>query len=224
LGYNYQRKNDRSWQFRQDNSLKKDKSRFEYQRTQLVGAGAVYKMKNTLGADRWVLKTHLDRWFNIEYDTGKLAQDAKSYHGNNKGYEFKAKLQGEYSTASYSWYVVPLISYRAQYSGYWNDTDSGTEQEAQRGERLELGLYLSWLLPVDGFELSFGPLWQQELDTEKLRHASWLWSKEQRTYAHIMLEYEEPIPGFELELEIEHVISGDNINDTKFTFELSYEF
>jgi len=39
-----------------------------------------------------------------------------------------------------------------------------------------------------------------------------------------MLEYEEPIPGFELELEFEHAISGDNVNDTKLTLELSYEF
>jgi hypothetical protein len=39
-----------------------------------------------------------------------------------------------------------------------------------------------------------------------------------------MPEYEEPIPRFELEIEIEHVINGDNVNDTNINFELSYEF
>jgi hypothetical protein len=60
--------------------------------------------------------------------------------------------------------------YHGRNTGYWTDTINNIEKEA---ERLELGLYLSWLLPVDGFELIVGPLWQQESGAEKQRHSVW---------------------------------------------------
>lgn len=224
LGYKFERKNDYSVQLKEDGSIKKDKSRVEYKRTQLVGLGAVYKIRDLLGSQRWVLKTHVDSFFNIEYDAGHIAEDTKSFHGRNSGYEFRAKFSGEYSTTSNSFYVIPMFDYRHRYAGHWVDSVNEKNKDAELEQRTEVALYLNWVLPIDGFELIIGPMWQRENEAEQPQGESWDWQDEERVYAHVMLEYEEPNPGFELELEVEHVVRGHNINDSKIMLELSYEF
>ena len=224
VGYKFERKNDIKLQFKQDGSLKKNKSRVEYQRTQLIGLGLIYKMKKLAGSDRWVLKTHADSFYNIDYDASHLGADAKAYSGQGSGYEFKAKLTGEYSTSSHSWYIMPTLDYRHRYAGSFTDKINGKIKSKELDQRFEFGLFVSWIMPIDGFELMFGPMWQRQNEAQQQSDKTWQWQDQERTFAHIKLEYEEPIPGFEMEIEIEHVIGGANLNQTKFTVEFSYEF
>jgi len=224
LGYKFERKDDRSIQLKSDGSLKKDKSRVEYERTKFMGLGIKYKQRDILGADRWLLKAHVDSFFDIEYSAGHLASDASSYHSNSSGWEVKARVNGEYSLGPMGWYVIPTIAYRQRYYSSWQDSVNDKSQASAREQRIELGLWLNWVMPVDGLEVLFGPQWQNNNEAERQSDQSWQWNDAERLYAYIKFEYEAPTRGFEMEFKIQHALRGDNIYDTKYNVELSYEF
>jgi len=224
IGYKFERKDDSNRQFKEDGSLKKDKSRVEYERTKLMGLGLNYKKLSVLGADRWVIKTHFDNYFDIDLSTGHLAEDAKGYHGSTSGLEFCTKFTGEYSTGAMGWFITPMLMYRERGQSSWSDEQNDKFEPQTKERRTELGLWVNWLMPIDGIELFFGPVWQREKEGEKQTDTSWKWEKEQRTYAHLMLEYEAPSHGLEVEFKVQHIFSGDSRHDTRYKFEISYEF
>lgn len=224
LGYKFERKDDVSLQFKEDGSLKKDKSRVEYKRTKLMGLGLDYKKLNVLGADRWVIKTHYDSYFDIDLSAGHIAEDAKEYHGSTSGLEFRTKFMGEYSMGPMGWFVTPMLMYRERGQSSWSDDKNGKFEARTKERRTEIGLWVNWLMPIDGVELFLGPLWQREKEGEKQTDSTWEWDNEQRTYAHLMLEYEAPSHGVEVEFKVQHVLSGDNQYDTRYKVEFSYEF
>jgi len=224
LGYKYERKDDVSLQYKQDGRLKKDKSRIEYERTKLMGLGLTYKQLGILGADRWVVKAYFDSYLDIDYRAAHVAQDATGYQASSTGWESKVKFSGEYSLGPMGWYVTPMVTYRERYLSGWQDKRSDKSVASAKEQRVELGLWANWLMPIDGVEVFFGPLWQRENEATKQQDDSWQWQRQQRLYAYVMFEYEAPTHGFEMEFKIQHGLSGANRYDTKYKIELSYEF
>jgi hypothetical protein len=53
---------------------------------------------------------------------------------------------------------------------------------------------------------------------------NWIWDDDERWIAQLKLEYEAPMPGFELELAVEQHLNGGDKGERRYNLELSYEF
>ncbi len=224
-GYNWEQNRDSEREYREDGSLKKDKSRTEYDRISFIGAGLNFKSDPFLGADLWRIKARYDRYFHIAYGASELREDAKARSGSLDGYEWKVKLEGEYSTPWISLYLLPRLEYKEERFGDWYNKGRDRREEAEKEQQYEAGLFLDWITPLDGWELRVGPYWQRELDAEKsLDDGNWDWEDDERWLVRIELEYESPLPGFELEFNVEQHLNGEDQTERKYNLELSYEF
>lgn len=225
LGHLFKRNKDRSLQLKEDGSVKKDKTRTEFDRITYAGVGGKYKIKDILGADRWVLKARYDRYLHVSYGANELHEDAKERAGDLNGYEWKIRANGEYSTPWISLYILPHLEYKQERLSLWHDDKRDKVQEAELEQQYEAGLFLNWLPPVDGLDITFGPYWQRELDAERAEdETEWVWDDDERWIARFKLEYEAPMPGFEMEFIVEEHLNGGDEGERKYNIELSYEF
>jgi len=225
LGHLFKRTHDTDLQFKENGDLKKDKTRTEYERYTYAGLGLRYDTGTLLGADRWLLKTRYDRYLHVSYSANQLHEDAKSRSGDLTGFEWSVKAEGEYSTPSPAFYLHPFVSFKQERLSSWHEDLRGKAQEAEQEQQYEAGLYLSWITPIDGWELIAGPYWQRELDAERAPdETEWVWEDDERWIARARLEYEAPYPGFELEITFEQHLNGGKENQRELNLELSYEF
>ncbi len=225
VGHLFQRNKDRSLQLKEDGSLKKDKTRTEYDRISFAGIGGRYKIKDVLGADRWVLKARYDRYLHVSYGANDLAEDAKERAGDLTGYEWSVKADGEYSTPWMGFYLLPFVEFKQERLSLWHDDKRAKIQDAEMEQQYEAGLFLNWIPPVDGWDISFGPYWQRELDATRADDEyDWTWEDDERWIARLKLEYEAALPGFEMEFVIEEHLNGGDEGERQYNIELSYEF
>lgn len=225
VGHLFKRNKDRDLQLKEDGSLKKDKTRTEFDRITYAGFGLRYDTGRFLGADRWLLKARYDRYLHVSYGANMLHEDAKARSGDLTGYEWAIKASGEYSTPSHALYLHPFFEFKQERLSLWHDDKRDKIQEAEMEQQYEAGLFLSWITPVDGWELIVGPYWQRELDAERAEdEVDWTWDDDERWIAHLKLEYEAPISGFEMEISVEEHLNGGDEGERRYNLELSYEF
>lgn len=225
LGHQFERRKEQNLQRKENGSIKKDKSRTEFDRLTYAGLGSKYRIKDILGADRWVLSGYYDRFLHISYGANQLQDDAKPRGGDLQGYKWSVKAKGEYSTPWISWYLSPYLKYKEEKRDAWHDDLQNEMKEAELEQDYEAGFMLDWITPFDGWELSIGPYWHRELDAEReYGDDNWQWEDDERWIAHMKLEYEAPLPGFELELVIEEHLNGADQGERQYNLELSYEF
>lgn len=225
LGMKYERTRDIKREYREDGSLKNDKSRTEWQSSPLIGLGFEYELGRALGGYHWRIKGYHDRFLDIEYKATNLAEKAKPRAGRGSGYETRLRLQGEYMTAISSLFFTPRFEVKHERYQQWYDSARERQENAEQELQYETSLWLSWIPPVDGWEVTFGPTWQREdkgeRDSESHR---WAWEDEERWLARVQLEYETPLPGFEFELKLERDLNGPDEDKMKYEAGLSYEF
>lgn len=225
LGLQYQRTRDTRREYREDGSLKNDKSRTEWQRTPLIGLGFSYDIGRWLGGYHWRLDGYHDRLFDIEYRATGLAEDAKPQAGRGSGHESRLRLQGEYLTPVNSLFFIPRLQLKHERFGHWHNTARDRSEDAEQELQYEAGLWLSWIPPLEGWDVQAGPSWQRENKAEKQAdESSWQWEDEERWQARVQLEYETPMPGFEFEFKIERDLNGPDRERMKYEAGLSYEF
>ncbi|GAA0701099.1 hypothetical protein GCM10009104_32790 [Marinobacterium maritimum] len=225
LGMQYERTRDSKREYREDGSLKKDKSRTEWQNTPILGLGFQYELGSGLGGYHWRLNGYHDRFVDIEYKATSLAEDAKPRSGRGSGYKSKLRLQGEYMTAISSLFVLPRLEVKHEYYRQWDDSARERDEAAEQELQYEASLWLSWIPPFDGWEVTAGPTWQREDKAERdLATGHWQWEDEERWQGRVALEYETPMPGFEFEFKIERDLNGPDRGEMKYEAGLSYEF
>lgn len=225
VGHLFKHTKDKDLQLKDDGSLKKDKTRTEFERITYAGLGLRYDTGRILGADRWLLKARYDRYLHVSYGANQLHEDAKARSGDLKGYEWSVKAEGEYSTHWPGIYLHPFVEYKQERLNLWHDDTRDKIQEAEMEQQYEAGLFLSWITPLDGWELTTGPYWQRELDAERADdEKDWVWDDDERWIAQVKLEYEAPMPGFEMEFAIEQHLNGGDQGERRYNLELSYEF
>jgi len=225
LGMRYERTRDTKREYREDGSLKKDKSRTEWQSSPLVGIGFSYGIGRWLGGYHWRLEGYHDRLFDIEYKATDLAEDARPQAGRGSGYESRLRLQGEYMTPVSGLFFTPRLELKHERFGHWDNTARSRSEDAEQELQYEAGLWLSWIPPLDGWEVQAGPTWQRENKAEKAAdEGDWHWEDEERWQARIQLEYETPMPGFEFEFKVERDLNGPDQDRMKYEAGLSYEF
>ncbi len=224
LGYNAQRTVDHSHEYREDGSLKKDKTRTEWRQSPYLGLGLRYDFGSFLGGDAWSFRAYHDRFFDVEYKATGLAEDAKPIAGRGSGYETKLLLQAEYPSPWYSIYLLPKLSIKHEQYSAWTNTAQDEQEKAEQELQYEARLWLDWIMPAPGWELMFGPTWQLEDKARRKPHEPWEWENEEQWIGTVKLEYESPMPGFEMELAAEHWLNGIDKDDTRYKLELSYEF
>lgn len=224
-GHLFKRTKDRDLQLKDDGSLKKDKTRTEFERITYAGLGLRYDTGNALGADRWLLKARYDRYLHVSYGANQLHEDANARRGDLNGYEWSVEASGEYSTHWPEIYLHPFIEYKQERLSAWHDDARDKSQEAEMEQQYEAGLLLSWLTPVDGWELIAGSFWQRELDAERAAdEKDWIWDDDERWIAQVKFEYEAPLPGFEMEFVVKQHLNGGDKGERRYNLELSYEF
>ncbi|SMR77632.1 hypothetical protein SAMN04487964_11549 [Marinobacterium sediminicola] len=225
LGMRYERTRDSKREYREDGSLKKDKSRTEWQTTPIIGLGFSYDLGRQLGGFQWRLDGYHDRFIDVAYKATSLAEDAKPRAGRGRGYESRLRLQAEYMTPVSSLFFQPRLELKHEYFSQWYDSARGRQEAAEQELQYEAGLWLSWIPPLDGWEVTFGPTWQREDKAEREPETShWAWEDEERWQGLIKLEYEAPMPGFEFEFKLERDLNGPDKDKMKYEAGLSYEF
>lgn len=224
LGHNVRRTRDEKREYREDGTLKNDKSRTEWRQYSYVGMGLRRDLGSLLGGDGWRLRLYHDRFFDVEYSATHLAADARPIAGRGTGYETEVRLQAEYPTTAFSVYVMPRLSIKHQRFSGWTNSARDRLENAEQELQYEARLWLDWITPLDGWELLGGPTWQREDKAERAPEEAWQWHDEEQWLATLRLEYEAPNPGFELELQAEHWLNGADRGDTRYQIELSYEF
>lgn len=224
LGYNARRTLDHTRTYREDSSLKKDKTRTEWRQYPFIGLSLRRDLGSMLGGDGWSLRLYHDRFLDVEYRSSKLAEDAKPIAGRGTGYETEARIQAEYMTPRYSLYLIPRLSLTHTRFSAWNNTARDEVEKAEQELQYETRLWLDWITPVDGWELLAGPTWQLERQAERDPGRAWKWEDKEQWLATLRLEYESPNPGFEMELQAERWLNGSDRKDTRYSVELSYEF
>ena len=225
LGQKTEKTDDINRHYKQDGSLKKDKTRQEKLRIQYFGLGFKYNFNTLLGSDRWALSVGHNYYIDVDYSATDLHPDAKDYSGSDRGFNSVITLKGEYSTPSLSWYQIQVLEYEREYFIQWYDEIGQEGQESEQEEQWEAGIFANWIMPVNGWELIIGPLWQRENEAErKYGESIWQWSDQEQLIAQLKLEYEAPIPGFEMELKLEKHLTGEDKGQKKINLELSYEF
>lgn len=221
----YERIRDSKREYRKDGSLKKDKSRTEWQSTPIIGLGFDYSIGQWLGGYHWRLDGYHDRFVDVAYKATSLAADAKPRSGRGNGYESRLRLQGEYLTAIGGVFVLPRLEVKHEHYGQWYDTSRERHEAAEQELQYEASLWLSWIPPLDGWDLTLGPTWQREDKAERSPDTGrWEWEDEERWLGRIALEYETPMPGFEFELKLERDLNGLDRGKMKYEAGLSYEF
>lgn len=224
LGYNARRTDDYSREYREDGSLKKDKTRTEWRQSPYLGVGLRVDFGSMLGGDAWSFRAYHDRFIDVEYRATGLAEDAKPVAGRGNGWETKLTLQAEYPSLWYSVYLLPRISIKHEQYSAWSNSAQDEREKAEQELQYEARLWLDWIMPVAGWELMFGPTWQQEDKAKRKSDQPWEWDNEEQWIGTVKLEYESPMPGFEMELAAEHWLNGADQDDTRYKLELSYEF
>lgn len=224
LGYNARRTLDRKREYREDGSLKKDKTRTEWRQTPYIGLGLRRDFGSMLGGDAWSLRAYHDRFVDVHYHATGLAEDAKPIEGRGTGYKTRLSLRAEYPTPWYSLYLLPKASIKHEQYSAWTNTARDDREKAEQELQYEAQLWLNWIMPVAGWELMAGPTWQLEDKAERKAGEAWEWENEEQWIGTLKLEYESPMPGFEMELEAEHWLNGADRDDTRYKLELSYEF
>ncbi|KEA62434.1 hypothetical protein ADIMK_3325 [Marinobacterium lacunae] len=224
LGQNVRRTRDHKRTFREDDSLKKDKTRTEWRRYPYLGAGLRYDLGSLLGGDAWSVRLYHDRFLDVAYDAGELAPDAKPISGRGTGYESELSVQAEYMTPWYSLYLLPKLSLTHTRFSAWNNTAQDKVEKAEQELQYEARLWLDWITPMDGWEMMFGPTWQLEDQAERKPGDPWEWENQEQWLATLRFEYASPAPGFEMELQAEQWLNGSDRDDTRYKLELSYEF
>lgn len=225
LGMEYRRSRDRKREYREDGTLKKDKSRTEWQTSPLLGLGFDYRFGRALGGYDWRLSGYHDRLFDVAYQATGLAEDAKPRAGRGSGYESRLRLQGEYLTPLHSLFLNPRLQVKHQRYRAWYDSARDRREAAEQEWQYEASLWLNWIPPLDGWALTVGPTWQREDKGEQDPDSGhWRWEDEERWQGRIGLEYEAPLPGFEFELTLERDLNGPDRGETRYQVELSYEF
>ncbi|WP_432697088.1 hypothetical protein ACQUQP_01665 [Marinobacterium sp. YM272] len=224
LGYNARRTVDHSREYREDGSLKNDKTRTEWRQTPLLGLGLRRDLGSMLGGAAWSLRAYHDRFIDVHYRATSLAEDAKPIEGRGMGYETKLALQAEYPTPWYSLYLLPKVSIKHEQYSAWTNTARDDREKAEQELQYEARLWLDWIMPVAGWEMMFGPTWQLEDQAERKPGEAWEWENQEQWIGTLRLEYESPMPGFEMEIGAEHWLNGADRDDTRYRLELSYEF
>lgn len=225
LGMQYERTRDTKKEYHEDGSLKKDKSRTEWQNTPIIGLGFDWEIGRALGGYHWRIQGYHDRLFDIEYKATSLAEDAKPRAGRGAGYETRLRLQGEYMTPVSSLFLTPRLEVKHERYQQWYDSAREREEDAEQELQYEASLWLNWIPPVDGWEVTFGPTWQRENKAERDSDTHrWEWEDEERWQARVQLEYETPMPGFEFEFKVERDLNGPDEDKMKYEVGLSYEF
>ncbi|WP_027854304.1 hypothetical protein [Marinobacterium litorale] len=224
LGYNLRRTLDRKRNYREDDSLKKDKTRTEWRQYPFVGVGLRRDWDSALGGYGWSLHLSHDRYLDVAYKATELADDAKPVAGRGEGFQTKISLQAEYGTPLYSLYLLPRLSFKHEQFSAWTDTAQQDSEKAEQELQYEAQLWISWITPVPGWELSTGPTWQLEQKADRHPGDPWEWEDEEQWIGTLRLEYESPAPGFELELQAEHWLNGADSRNMRYGLELSYEF
>ncbi len=225
MGMNYRRTQDMSLEFREDGSLKNDKSRTEWRTTPVIGAGFRYDIGRALGGYNWTLDGYHDRFIDVSYKATSVAADANQRSGRGTGHESKLLLNGEYMTPVSSLFLQPRLEVKHQYFSQWHDSARERDEAAEQELQYEASLWLSWIPPLDGWELTLGPTWQREDKAERDTDShQWSWEDEERWLGQVRLEYEAPVPGFEFEFKIERHLNGPDRREMKYQAELSYEF
>ncbi|GGC10124.1 hypothetical protein GCM10011352_40720 [Marinobacterium zhoushanense] len=224
LGYNSRRTVDQKRTFREDGSLKKDKTRTEWRQYPYVGLGLRYDLGSHLGGDAWSLRLYHDRFLDVDYHSSDLAADAKPIAGRGSGYETEVSVRAEYMTPWYSLYLLPKLSLTHTRFSAWTNTAQNEVEKAEQELQYEAKLWLDWITPLAGWELIAGPSWQLEDQAERDPGQGWQWEDKEQWLATLKLEYASPDPGFEMELQAEHWLNGPDRDDTRYKVELSYEF
>ncbi|MCW8886197.1 MAG: hypothetical protein OQK12_13250 [Motiliproteus sp.] len=190
-----------------------------------LGLGSKYTLRNFLGANRWKLSGRFDYYLDVSYSAHDLHEDANERSGDLNGHEWEIKASGEYSTPWSSLYLSPYAEFKEERLDFWHDDLRDKDQEAEKERQYEAGLFLDWVSPLPGWDLTVGGYWQKERDAEKNPgETEWQWEDEERWIGKLKLEYEAPWPGFELELGYEEHLNGVDEGEKEFNLELSYEF
>lgn len=208
----------------EDGSIDKNKSRTETERINFVGLGFSYKLKKTLGADRWMLKGRYDHYYDINYGAKDFQEDAKERSGSLKGNKWSITATGEYSTPWNSVFFSPYLKFKQERRDDWIDHIRLKQQEEEKEKESEVGLIFNWIPPLAGWELSAGPYWQNEVDYERTPGEDWERSDDERWIAEVKAEYESAVPGLELEVLFYEHLNGEDEGERRFNLELSYEF
>ncbi|MBP0049449.1 hypothetical protein H9C73_11940 [Marinobacterium sp. AK62] len=225
LGMQYDRTRDTKREFREDGSLKKDKSRTEWQSSPILGLGFSYDMGRLLGGYHWRLSGYHDRFVDVAYKATSLAEDAKPRAGRGDGYESRLRLDAEYMTPVSSLFFSPRLEVTHERYSQWYDTARERDEAAEQELQYEASLWVNWIPPLNGWEVTLGPTWQLEDKAERdTDTGQWEWEDEERWIGRVQLEYEAPLPGFEFEFKVERDLNGPDRDKMKYEAGLSYEF
>lgn len=224
LGNIVEQNREKKLELNEDGTVDKDKSRTETERINFVGLGFSYKLKNTLGADRWKFKGRYDHYYDINYGAKDFQEDAKERSGSLKGNKWSLTATGEYSTPWNSVFFSPYLQFKQERRDDWIDDIRLKQQEEEKEKESEVGLILNWIPPLAGWEFSAGPYWQNEVDYKRSPGEDWERSDDERWVAEVKAEYESAVPGLELEVLFYEHLNGEDEGERRLNLELSYEF